>query len=89
MEEIKNLYGTLILKDRKELSLNGVKNVLGFDEGVVTLMSELGRVTVEGEGLKIESLTKENGEILITGKISGVYFSEEKITRGVFGRFFG
>ena len=88
MEENSVLLGTLTVKNRERLTVDGVDNVEGFDEGCVTLSTALGRVIIEGEGLKIESLTKEKGEILITGRISGVFYTEEKQTRGVFSRLF-
>ncbi len=79
---------TLTICDRKILTLDGVDNVLGFDSGYVTLSTSLGKVGVEGEELKIESLTKDNGTVIITGSISGVFYSEEKASFGVFKGLF-
>ena len=78
----------LTVKDRKSVSMNGVHNVVGFDTGYVCLDTELGRVNIEGADLKIESLTKENGEIYITGNIKGVYFCEPREEGGFFKRIF-
>ncbi len=78
----------LTVYDRKLLTLNGVDNVLGFDSDYVSLSTNMGRVGVEGEALKIESLTKEDGTVVISGKINGVYYSEEKASRGVFKGLF-
>ncbi len=89
MDEITNNSGTLIIKERKCVTLDKVKNVEGFDESYVSLSTESGKVVIEGHELKIESLTKENGAILITGKINGVYFSDEKAVKGVFAKLFG
>ena len=90
MQDIKELAGSglLTVKDRKSVTLDGVKNVEGFDEGYVSLATNLGKVVIEGRGLKIESLTRENGVIFISGTINGVYYSEEKNTRGVFAGLF-
>lgn len=88
MDDLKSGSGTLIIKDRKTLTLNGVKNVLGFDDGYVSIESELGKLTVEGKDLKIESLTKEDGIIVVTGKIDGAYFNEQKPSKSVFSSFF-
>ena len=41
-------------------------NIEGFDDGEVTLIINEGKINVEGSDLKIESLTKESGEIIIT-----------------------
>lgn len=60
------------------VKLNGVEHIVGFDEKCVILSCDFGRVIIEGEGMKVESLSKENGEIYIAGKLRGVYLSEEK-----------
>ena len=80
----------LTVTDGKELTLNGVKNILGFSDDSVVLQIEDGRIVVEGEGLVIESLEKSSGEIVIKGEISGVfrYVQGEKKT-GILGRIFG
>ena len=79
---------TLIIENRKSVTLNGVENVIGFDEGYVALSTEQGRVVIEGEDLKIESLTRDNGEIFITGAIASLYFADEKGKSGIFKRIF-
>ncbi|MBO5907202.1 MAG: YabP/YqfC family sporulation protein [Clostridia bacterium] len=78
----------LVVNERKSVKMNGVKNVIGFDEGYVTLDTSLGRVSIEGRELKIESLTKENGEIYITGNVSGVYYSDPKESTTIFKKMF-
>lgn len=80
--------GTLIVEDRSSLTLDGVDNVLGFDEEYVSLETRLGKIVIEGRTLKIESLSKENGVILISGRINGILYSDEKPAKGVFARLF-
>ena len=87
MDQVINTRATLIIKDKKALTLDGVKHVLSFEEDEVTLDTELGRVIVEGQDLKIESLSKE-GEILIVGKIDGAFYSSREEKGGLFGRLF-
>ena len=60
------------------VTLNGVDHIVGFEEKCVILSCDFGRVIIEGEGMKVESLSKENGEIYIVGKFKGVYLAEEK-----------
>ena len=79
----------MTVTDRHTLTLNGVKNVESFDEEFVSLATEGGRVSIEGNELKIESLSKDGGNILIVGRISGVYYSDEAPKgRGFLGRMF-
>ena len=86
-DEIK--HTNLSVKEQNSLTLNGVCNVVGFDESYVTLEINGGRVIIEGDGLKIESLTKQGGEINITGKITGVFYTEKKQIKTPFGKLFG
>ncbi len=80
--------GTVSIVDREMLKMNGVKNVLGFDEGFVALETELGEVSIEGEGMKIETLS-EGGEISVKGRIDSVSFSAIKHKRGFLSGIFG
>ena len=77
-----NRTQSLLIKNREELSVNGIKKVLGFDSDYVLLESESGRITVEGQSLAIENLVKDSGDLQITGKITAVVFSDEKKARG-------
>ena len=78
----------LLLKNRSELTMNGVQNVLGFDDNGVTLGCDGGRVYIDGENLRIENLSKENKEVLIIGRIDSISFEEESKTAGVFKKLF-
>ncbi len=82
-------HTNLNVKERNNLTLNGVCNIIGFDEGYVTLATSDGRIIIEGEGLKIESLSKQGGEINISGKICGVFYSEKRSLKSPFGKIFG
>lgn len=76
----------LTLSEGKTLTISGVRDIIGFSDGEITLDGEGGKITVEGEELKIESLSKEGGNILITGEITGIFRSAEiKKKRGFFG----
>lgn len=88
MEE-KNLKQIITLTDGKLLTINGVNNILGFDEAVVLLETAKGKITVEGAELKIESLEKQGGNLIIRGEISGVYASSESHKKGIFSKIFG
>lgn len=79
---------TLTLTDGRELRLNSVEGVLLFDEGAVTLSLSGGRVEITGENLKIEELTKEQGEILLTGRVDSISFEGARDAKGVFAKLF-
>ena len=74
----------------KELSLNGVLNICGFDDGLISLDTESGKLYIEGDNLKIESLEKENGSIFVTGELRGIFKENDiKVKKGIFSRLFG
>ena len=76
----------LNLSEWKSLKLNGVEDIAGFEESYVILDTRSGRIAVEGEELKIESLSRDSGEILICGQISGIFKSEREKKKGFLGR---
>ena len=79
----------LIVNDRRSLTLNGVISIAEFGNDCLTLQTCGGEVTVEGEDLKIESLTKEDGSILVQGKISGVFYRDNTPKQGFLKKLFG
>ncbi len=88
MDENKIVKQNLMIKNRNQVTIDGVLNVEGFDEGYVSLSSAAGRIIIEGAELKIEGLTKEDGIIVISGRIDAVMYSNEKTRSGLFGKFF-
>lgn len=82
-----NEKSTVTIRDRKVLTMGGVKDIRGFDEEGIALETELGRVHIEGKELKIESLSREGGNILIRGEIESVFFTDAPEKRkGLFSR---
>ncbi len=81
-------HTNLIVSEKKSVSLDGVENVEGFDQNFISLKTVAGRITIEGDGLKIESLSKGNGEIKVIGNILGVYYSEIKKSKSILEKIF-
>ena len=77
---------TLTLQNRKTLSLDGVTDVLSFDESTVLLKTALGTLTVEGVGLHILLLDLESGRVTLEGSVSALFYTE-KSTGGKGGFF--
>ena len=81
-------HTNLNVKNRNILTLNGVSNIESFDEGYIVLEIGEGRISIEGNCLKIESLSREGGEIQITGRINGVFYTDKKkLVQGIRGLF--
>ncbi|MDO5038384.1 sporulation protein YabP [Clostridium sp.] len=64
----------MTLEDRKKLSLTGVDEVLGFDEEKIILNTILGRLKINGQGLKMNKLDVKNGDVTVEGYISSIIY---------------
>lgn len=79
----------IILEDRKNLTLTGVKDVSGFDEQKITLNTELGELTIKGAGLHINDFSHETGELTLDGEIDSlVYLAQKQPEGGFFSKLF-
>ncbi|MBS5928129.1 MAG: sporulation protein YabP [Clostridium sp.] len=72
MEERKS---SLSLEDRKKLTLSGVLEVVNFDDEKISLNTILGNLAIKGEGLKMNKLDVQNGDVIIIGYISSMIYS--------------
>lgn len=72
-----------------KLCVDGVKTVESFEPGYVTLELVSGGMNVEGEDMKIESLSQQNGELIIIGKILAVSYMKTRNKKGFFSGLFG
>lgn len=80
---------SLILENRRNLSLGGIEDVMGFNEEAVTLSGACGVLVVRGENLHISKLSLETGEVTLDGKINALIYPEDKAEKnGVFSRLF-
>ena len=79
---------SLTLNERKELNLCGVDDVINFDDRLVELSTTLGMMTIEGEDIHIAKLDIVKKELMLCGKISGIYYTDKsaKKSRGLFGK---
>ena len=80
----------LELKMRKHLEVNGVIDVIRFDDTSVVLQTVCGELTVEGNGLKMSVLDKDKGVVSLDGQVDSIYYSEEtnETKKRLFGRIF-
>lgn len=65
---------SLILDNRKKLSLTGVTDVMGFDEQTVSLSTDCGTLIVKGENLHINKLNLDSKDVCIDGVINSLQY---------------
>lgn len=81
---------TLSLDGQGKLRLTGVVDVTSFDEALVALETTRGMLAVRGEGLHVERLSLENGELTLSGEVRAMEYDDNLMTRGgILARFFG
>ncbi len=78
----------LILEDRSRFSVGLVENVENFSEEEILLKTALGGLLVTGKNLKMEDLSIENGNILLTGRVDKIEFSQIKEKHSFFKDLF-
>ena len=77
------------VKRNGKLYVDGVKSVDSFEAEFVTLELSCGGMNVEGDKMKIESLTQSSGEVVITGNITGVFYTKQPKKKGLIASIFG
>ena len=77
------------VKGGEKLNVDGVKTVESFEPGYVTLVLVTGGMSIEGENMKIESLSQQGGELVIVGKINAVMYTKPKKKNGFLSGIFG
>ena len=72
--------------EREGIRIEGVVDVISFDERGVALESTDGNMAIEGEGLHVTVLNITDGVVEIDGRINGIYYYEAKPAgkRGLF-----
>ena len=74
-------------RNRDNIKIDGVKDVISFDESGVALETECGSMAIEGESLHITVLNVADGKVEITGRLNGVYYYDQSaVKRGLFGK---
>ena len=80
---------SLILDNRKKLSLTGVEDVSGFNEETVSLKTMAGGLIVKGSGLHIGRLDLDTGDVEIEGVINLLNYTDSKNDKGFIQRLLG
>ncbi len=79
---------SLVLEDKRFLSVTGVNDVASFDEQTIVAQTVMGELTVVGSELKIDSFSTQTGDLSVEGNIVSLGFSERaESAGGFFSRF--
>ena len=79
--QVKPAGQKLVLENRETLNVSGVRDVESFSETAVRLDTVLGRLSVLGEGLHINKLSVDSGELSLHGKINALEYAKSSRRR--------
>ena len=89
MEENIGVIQNVIIENRKKLNISGVKDVTSFDEETILVDTALGKMTIKGDGLRIESFDTATGDLSAVGKVYAVvYMTDARVSGGFLSRLF-
>ena len=88
MTQNTELHQNLTLTDRKRLTIDGVSSIMDFSDTFLTLDTCQGVINVEGEGMVIEELSRDDGIVIVTGTIDGMFFKKKASSGGLFSKVF-
>jgi sporulation protein YabP len=69
--------------------MNGVTEVVSFDESAVVLRTGLGTLMIHGRELQLKNLSLDGGQVAVDGHISALIYEEPRDRSGWLGRLFG
>ena len=72
----------VLLEGREELVISGVEEVESFDESAILLTTAQGGLEIQGEGLHIEKLSLDGGDLKVEGRVNALVYEAEGGRRG-------
>ena len=90
-EEMKrDMPHSIIIEGREKMTVSGVVDVQSFDEEQIMLETVRGMLVVRGQGLHVERLQLEAGELIVLGGVGCLEYDDSVQPRGgMFARLFG
>ena len=73
-EQVDEQKNDVIIKSRKQIQMGGVIDGSSFDEHEIIVQTSSAGATRDGENLKIERFNSQSGELIVNGKINGIFY---------------
>lgn len=79
---------TILLEDKCYLKITGVNGVLNLTENYAEILIGDEHLEIKGSNLKCETLSVDNGDLVIIGNIYSLKYKDVKEKKGIFKRIF-
>ncbi len=87
-----SLNHSIVINERKNISITGVKKIDNFDNEEFLMETNMGYVVIKGEDLEILKLDTYQGNVMIKGKINSLAYvegtSKKNKEDGIFNKLF-
>lgn len=74
----------VVMEGRNHLSVSGVEEVESFDEETIVMGTIKGTLVVRGQGLHIEKLSLDGGDLKVEGTVDSLTYEEDGREKGGF-----
>ena len=74
----------ITLEGRSSLTVSGVEEVESFDENTIVMTTVRGTLVVRGDGLHIEKLSLDGGDLKVDGTVDSLTYEDEGREKGGF-----
>ncbi len=70
------------IENREKMKVTGVLDVSGFDDSYVDVETELGRMVIHGDEMKIGKLNLDTHELVVIGYIYSIEYDDKSKGKG-------
>ena len=83
-----DLSSNVTINNRKSIKLTGVKDIEKFDEKLTTILTNLGKMKIMGNNLKMGKFCVETGSLELSGKIDSISYVDKQNVKGFWKSLF-
>lgn len=78
----------IIMENRKNLRISGVKDIDSFTESRIVLSTVMGELIIKGDDLHVITLEAESGDFSMTGCVNSIVYNRHSVLDGPVKKLF-
>lgn len=75
--KLQSISHSLIIEERHSATVSGVRDIERFDEEEVVVNTELGLLSIKGQGLHLNKIDVADGELSVEGQIDSLGYEDQ------------